>query len=240
MTIKKVIQTLQQRGVKVTAFKRKDGGYLIKSLDGQSFKKSEGNKAARAMLGVTLSPEKTQQLKDATKQRIAISKGKASRVTPLDKAIKNQIARINRKLKKLSIKEGKKRGRIHVSTVRANIRKYGQDWVKKQLDSVERYHQGYAYAKNVKLLMGRLDLVGQKIITLTKSSMLPEYKEMLIKVKEEIYSTLNKMINAGDKFQESWINDIYQHLYEVENAARFGNYSAVIDELKMIKKIIKL
>ena len=106
MTIKKVIQTLQKRGVKVTAVKRKDGGYLIKSLDGQSFKKSEGNKVARSMLGITLSPEKTQQLKDATKQRIAISKGKASRVTPLDKAIKNQIARINRKLKKLSIKEG--------------------------------------------------------------------------------------------------------------------------------------
>ena len=143
-------------------------------------------------------------------------------------------------MKKLSIKEGKKRGRIHVSTVRANIRKYGQDWVKKQLDSVERYHQGYAYAKNVKLLMGRLDLVGQKIIALTKTSMLPEYKKMLVKVKEEIYSTLNKMINAGDRFQESWINDIYQHLYEVENAARFGNYSTVIDELKMIKKIIKL
>lgn len=240
MTIKKVIQTLQQKGVKVTAVKRSDGGYLIKSLDGKSFKKSEGNKAARAMLGITLSPEKSQQLKEATKQRVAISKGKADKVAPLDKTIKNQIARINRKLKKLSIKEGKKRGRIHVSTVRANIRKYGQDWVKKQLDSVERYHQGYAYAKNVKLLMGRLDLVGQKIIALTKTKMLPEYKEMLIKVKEEIYSTLNKMTSIGDKFQESWINDIYQHLYEVENAARFGNYSVVIDELKMIKKIIKV
>ena len=47
MTIKQVITQLKSQGYKVEAYKRKDGGYLIKSINGQKFKGAAGNEMAR-------------------------------------------------------------------------------------------------------------------------------------------------------------------------------------------------
>ena len=66
MSVRELVKALRKEGHKVTYRKRKDGGILIKSIDGQKFKGAKGNLLARQMLGINLSEKRALQSRYAT------------------------------------------------------------------------------------------------------------------------------------------------------------------------------
>ena len=72
MTMIEVVRELQQQGHQVDFYVRKDGGILVKSIDGKRYTKgASGNKEARAMVGeqAQISEARISQLKYATRSR---------------------------------------------------------------------------------------------------------------------------------------------------------------------------
>ena len=49
MTLREIVNELRAQGHQVEIYNRKDGGILVKSIDGMSFKAAEGNTLARQM-----------------------------------------------------------------------------------------------------------------------------------------------------------------------------------------------
>ena len=102
MTVKQIIDLLKQQGHKVDAYKRKDGGYLIKAIDGAKFSGAKGNEAARAMVNVSLSQRREKQLRSITPK----AKTKAAKIrkapkppkAPLPEDLRKAIRRTQEKL----------------------------------------------------------------------------------------------------------------------------------------------
>lgn len=74
MTIKKSIKELRTRGYRVSYRQRKDGGILIKSINGQKYRGATGNSVARAILGQKLSEARQVQLRRLNPYKIEYEK----------------------------------------------------------------------------------------------------------------------------------------------------------------------
>ena len=125
MTIRNVVSKLRQEGYKVTYRVRKDGGVLIKSINGQKFKGATGNTLARQLSGETISESREIQLRYATVKRKWI-RGKLP--------TKKNIGDLSyKRTKRVAMEEGK-------------------EAVFKYLSEKEKYAAGIAYTENVRLL----------------------------------------------------------------------------------------
>ena len=70
MTMMEVVRQLQAQGHEVDFYVRKDGGILIRKIDGERFPSgASGNARARQLVGASLSEAREKQLKYATRQR---------------------------------------------------------------------------------------------------------------------------------------------------------------------------
>lgn len=210
MTLKKIINQLVTLGYRVTARKRTDGGYLIQSINDIKYTAAEGNKVAREILGISLSQKKTNQLKSIARPKLP----------PLPKEIKNQIARINRRLRRIGKKYKGKPERITTKQVRENIKKFGLQEVQRKLDSLERYKKGYARLENIKWFLVRIlrdndlwpspewDKIYQYIV----------HKSMFI-FDKDLMASYNVLYDAEHKLAlvqyegQGYINDIVKDAY---------------------------
>ena len=143
MTIRKIIQMLEAKGFKLTARKRRDGGYIITSINDERFSAAKGNAKAREILNVSLSKKKEEQLKRISRPRLA----------PIPKEVRNQLNRINARLRR----QGKKQaGRVTARQYRINVEKYGEEEAIRKLNDLERYYKGYANFDNIRWLLARI------------------------------------------------------------------------------------
>lgn len=148
MTMMKVVSQLQKEGHKVTYYIRKDGGILIKSIDGRSYSGATGNAAARSMVGATISEARTSQLKYITKER---SKRR--------RTLEGKVAEEYKKVKKVwnkrfKAKKGEASGHGYLprSKVRYIYETYGEEEALRRLSNMERYAMGIAYPENIQAL----------------------------------------------------------------------------------------
>ena len=93
MTIKESITQLKARGYRVSYRQRKDGGVIIKSINGQRFSGAKGNAQARSLLGTTLSVARSAQLERLNPYTIVktkyVGKDIKGRTRTLTKVTKN-------------------------------------------------------------------------------------------------------------------------------------------------------
>lgn len=146
MTVRKIIESLRMRGYQVEARKRKDGGYLIVSINGIKYVGALGNAEARKILNVSLSKKKEEQLKRIGRSRLA----------PIPKEVRNQINRINARLRRQAKKQAGREARVTAKQYRINVEKYGEEEALRKLTNLERYHKGYANFDNIRWLLARI------------------------------------------------------------------------------------
>jgi len=187
-----IIQSLKKQGYKVSFYKRKDGGYLIKSIGHQKFTGAKGNIQARAIVGVNLSQARTFQLERLNK---SIRKIK----TPLSPALKSKIARVQRIWRKTHTTA---KGTIKTSSIRYQVETYGEEEAFDKFEKAERYALGYAYSENISFLKERI--------------------QQLAKNEDDVSSDFEEMLETFDdddfimNFKEEWIQKINEIVYEAE------------------------
>ena len=194
MNLIEIIKLLEEQGHEVEFSHRKDGGYIIRKIDGQHFTAKSGNVMARRMTGQKLSQAREIQL-----ARIKTPKGK--RQTKLEEVPED----VKRMLRKVQTSWRKKhpdiRGTATMKNVRWFLKTHGKEATMLSLDKSYRYSQGFAYIDNVNHLIERIRLD----LAVEQSSDM-----------EEIISLIESKMMM---FKEEWISPCYQALYEWEKGA---------------------
>ena len=194
MTMRQVVMELQSRGYQVEYYKRKDGGILIRRIDGEVFSSgASGNKRARQILGVKISEAIESQLKYATRSRKV-------KKPSLDDEVYKQFY----KTKKVWNKAFKStKGKPHPAgyfgwkRIKYTMEHYGREEALRRISEAEKYASGYAYTKNIEYLAVYI----QDVATKTGSQALQRLHDDLL---GNMYS-----------IKEDWIKPAYDELYKL-------------------------
>lgn len=194
MSILDIIELLKEQGHSVQYYHRKDGGYVITRINGQSFRGKSGNVVARQMTGQVLSHARIIQL-----ARIRTHKGHfgAEKKEPLPKELIKEMRKVQRAWRK---NHPDIRGTISTSNVRYYYTNYGKEKTLEALDKNMRYAQGLTYIDNVNFLLdrikGNLDKDGSSAM-------------------QEVYDLIK---NKALEMREEWMQQLhYDCLQEWEN-----------------------
>lgn len=193
MTMIEVVRELQQQGHKVDFYVRKDGGILVKRIDGERFSGATGNKRAREITGAEISEARISQLKYATKTR------KRKKLS-LDEEIEQEYNRV-KKIWKKRIKPTKGKphhaGYFGKGRIEYAMKHYGKKEALRRIFEAERYATGLAYSKNVQILASFI-----------KSAGIQYNSQELIKLAEDIEENAYAI-------REEWIVPAYDELYKL-------------------------
>ena len=198
MTMRQIVSKLESQGHKVTYYVRKDGGILIKSIDGERFTTgASGNIRARQLLGVDISQARSHQLEYATRQR-----GRPR--FKLEDEIEKEYQRVKKIWRrKIKPKKGEPhpagyfgRGRIEYA-----VKKFGKEEALRRIREAERYALGIAYSKNVEYLITMIRDAGLKLNS-------QELIQLANDVQENIYN-----------IKDEWIKPAYDELYKLNTGA---------------------
>lgn len=194
MTMREVVTSLQSRGHQVSFYVRKDGGILIKSIDGQRFPSgAKGNKIARFMVGENISEARSSQLKFATRQR------KYKRPV-LDDEVRQEWQRVKKKWNRAFKAKGGKphpAGYFGWKRINDSIKNYGKDEALRRIREAERYASGIAYSKNVEILA-----------QFVKNAAINSQSDDLMKLADDI-------VMYAYSIKEEWIQPAYDELYKL-------------------------
>lgn len=194
MTMMEVVRQLQAEGHEVDFYMRKDGGILVRKIDGERYPSgASGNARARQLVGATISEARVKQLKYATRQR-KIKK------PSLDDAIEKEYKKVKKKWNKaFKSKKGKPhpagyfgRGRIQYA-----IDHYGKEEALRRIREAERYASGVAYSKNVEQLAYFIKSAGA-----TYNS-------------QELEKLADDLLENAFSIKEEWIAPAYEELYKL-------------------------
>lgn len=196
MTIREIVNILQSQGHSISYYVRKDGGILIKEIDGQRFSGAMGNLYARAMTGQRLSVKRAEQLHKITYT------GKRAKKYIEDREIKRLLQRVQRKWNKaFPHKRGEAplQGLKTAKGVKWTIEHKGRAEAIRLLKEAERYASGKAYTENIQQLIYYVRDVARKLDS-----------DLLHELADDIES------NAW-KIMENRIYPAYHELYQLEH-----------------------
>ena len=200
MTVRELINELIKQGHKVEFRERSERegkGVRITSINGVHYTGSEGNKEARAILGVKLSQAYQTHL-----AKIKTPKGKfgTKKKAPIDEEIKKKIRSLQRKFKKRGIKEGMPTLRNY----RYVLEHYGKEEADRLLEGAGRYVKGIAYIKNIQALIERMN----NDLTTSNDSSISRARDII----QDYYNI------GAPNFKDSELMDLYELLYAWEQA----------------------
>ena len=194
MTMREIVSRLQAQGHSVSYYVRKDGGILIKSIDGERYTSgASGNARARQLVGVSISEARQAQLKYATRARRV-------KKPSLEDEVQKEYYRVKKKWNKAFKAKGGKphpAGYFGWNRIKYAIEHYGKEEALRRIREAERYASGIAYAKNVEILAQYIKSVGDQLNS-------PE----LIKLSEDL-------IANAYTIKEEWIKPAYDELYKL-------------------------
>ena len=198
MSMIEVVRRLQSQGHIVNFYVRKDGGILVKSIDGEKFPSgASGNARARQMVGASISEARLSQLKYATRAR-RIKK------PSLDDEIRKEFERVKKKWNKaFKSKKGKPHpaGYFGWARIKWSLEHYGKEEALRRIREAERYASGIAYSKNVETLAMFIKVAGQQYNS-------PEFTQLA-----------EDLLNNAYLIKESWIAPAYDELYKLNQGA---------------------
>ena len=194
MTMMEVVRQLQAQGHEVDFYVRKDGGILVKNIDGEKFPTgASGNARARQIAGASISEARISQLKYATRARKV-------KKPSLDDEVRKEFERVKKKWNKSFKSKGGKphpAGYFGWKRIKYAIDHYGREEALRRIREAERYASGIAYTKNVEILAQYIKSVGDQLNS-------PE----LIKLSEDL-------IANAYSIKEEWIKPAYDELYKL-------------------------
>ena len=194
MTMMEVVRQLQAQGHEVDFYVRKDGGILVRKIDGERYPSgASGNARARQLAGAPISEARVKQLKYATRQR-KIKK------PSLDDAIEKEYKRVKKKWNKaFKSKKGKPHpaGYFGKGRIQYAIDHYGKEEALRRIREAERYASGVAYSKNVEQLAYFIKSAGA-----TYNS-------------QELEKLSDDLLENAFSIKEEWIRPAYDELYKL-------------------------
>lgn len=198
MTMLQTVVQLQAKGHKVEYYIRKDGGILVKSIDGVRYPSgASGNARARELAGTSLSEARGKQLKYATRTRKTYRRKNIS----LDEQLEREFARVKKKWNKaFKSKEGKPHpaGYFGKSRIKYAIEHYGKEEALRRILEAERYASGLAYSKNVEILGQFIKLAGDDLHS------------------QELLDLAQDVLDNAYTIREEWIYPAYRELYKLD------------------------
>lgn len=214
MPIKQVIEKLTQQGHHVTYYKRKDGGYLIKSIDGQKYTGAMGNKIGRAILGQTLSVKRAEQLYKITFE--PESKRQKAIISYRHEKVKEKLKKVQKVWNKAFKESGFKEGKKTAKKVKWNLEHKGEAETMRLLDEAERYAQGKAYSKNIDYLASQVEIYAEDFGSI------------------ELQELANDIRKFAYKIEEDGIPEAYKWLYKLDKGVPIN------EVIRNVRKILKL
>ena len=195
MTIREIIKVLSSQGHTVSYYVRKDGGVLIKSIDGRRFTGASGNVYARSITGQLLSEKRSMQLEKITYT------GKRAKSYIEDREVKRLLQKVQRKWNKAFRKNGQvpSVGRKTAKGVKWSLVHKGKEETIRLLKEAERYASGLAYSRNI-----------EQLAMYVKQAGVDYDSEELMQLGDDILS------NAW-MIKEDTIRPAYEELYELNH-----------------------
>lgn len=194
MTMMEVVRQLQAQGHEVDFYVRKDGGILVRNIDGERYPSgASGNARARQMVGASISEARISQLKYATRARKV-------KKPSLDDAIKKEYDRVKKKWNKAFKAKGGKphpAGYFGWNRIKYAVEHYGKEEALRRIREAERYASGIAYAKNVEILAQYIKSVGDQLNS------------------QELVKLSDDLIANAYSIKEEWIKPAYDELYKL-------------------------
>ena len=195
MTMMEVVRKLQAQGHEVDFYVRRDGGILVKNIDGEKFPTgASGNARARQQAGTSISEARISQLKYATRAR-GIKK------PSLDDEIYSEFKRVKKKWNRAFKSKGGKphpAGYFGWSRIKYSIEHYGRDEALRRIREAERYTSGIAYSKNIEYLVFYIKNAGIQYQSNELIQLAEDLNENAYQVKDE------------------WIYPAYKELYKLD------------------------
>lgn len=212
MTTRNIVKQLQSQGYEVKVYVRKDGGVLIKAINGKKFTGAKGNIYARELLGIQFSKRRSEQLHKITRARSYYKTHKIETPEDLERFRKS----VMRKWKKADL-----RGSISKYNLKKMIEDRGVEGAKQYLIEMERHTEGKAYFSAIE---GLLDRISQDMNV----------------VDGEDYSWLEMLYNLIDskkeEFKQEWLFAIFDELYEFESNPNMSAHDLYIKVASLINE----
>lgn len=203
MKMIEVVAKLQSQGHQVDFYVRKDGGILVRSIDGKKYgqaynKKTgqlSGNQMAMKLAGTTPSEARIAQLKYATRAR------RVKKPSPED-AVYKEWERVHKKwTKAFKSKKGKPHSAGYFGWGRIDyaLKHGGKEEAMAVIARAERYASGIAYARNVEHLADYIMDASAKLGS------------------QELAQLANEIIENSLNIKEEWILPAYEALYDLNH-----------------------
>lgn len=223
MKLIEIIRELQRQGNVINYYHRKDGGYIITSINGIKYKGATGNNVARSMLGTTLeeSISSNKGLIRTLGKNISYKKGRV-RKEKLDEDVKKSLHRVQRKWRKM-FKDKKGYGTITTKTIREHLKKYGKEATLEHLKQLENYSKGIAYDKNVEALASYVRDLANKLTG--------EAQRVALKLAEDI------ILKGMGIIREEDIYPFYIRLYDLKGDLSQSLQVQILNDARMILKL---
>ena len=194
MTMMEVVRQLQAQGHEVDFYVRKDGGILVKNIDGEKFTTgASGNARARQIAGASISEARISQLKYATRAR-------GVKKPSLDDEIYSEFIRVKKKWNRAFKAKGGKphpAGYFGWNRIKYSIEHYGRDEALRRIREAERYASGIAYTKNVEYLATQIENAGNKLQS------------------QELLTLAEDLRDNAYSIRDEWIKPAHDELYKL-------------------------
>lgn len=224
MTIKEIIKALQEKGHNVEAYKRKDGGYLIRSIDDKTFIAAKGNAAARKMMNTTLaeSIKGNVGLQATLKSNIQYKKFSDKRYK-FTKDLEKEFRKTQR-IWREKRKEGAniKGGRITKARAREVLKSEGRKGLLKYLKQLQGYARGYAYDGVIIALADYVEITAEKCKGRAKA--------VCLRFASKIRHSLGKILEKN-------IYPTYYKLYDLKESMSAEEQISILEDAKTILDI---
>lgn len=219
-TMLSVVAELLSGGHQVAYYVRKDGGILIRSIDGERFQGAKGNIRARQMAGVQLSEARTTQLRYATATRKELRTPSLQK-TQVKDAIWKEYARVKKMWNKaFKSKNGKSHpaGYFGKARIKKSIRDWGEEEALRRISEAEKYASGIAYSKNVQQLAELIRNAGD------------QYES------QELKDLAEDLIQNAYSIRDEWIYPAYDKLYDLNKGANPKEVANLVRSILRLEK----
>ena len=192
-----IVNELISGGHQVNFYIRKDGGILIRNIDGEHFTGAKGNARARSMAGQTLSEARFKQLNYATQVRMHPVKN-----VQVKDSIREEYLRVKKMWNKAFKAKGGKphpAGYFGWKRIKKSIQDYGEAEALRRISEAEKYASGVAYSKNVQILAGFIKEAGDKAGS------------------AELQKLAQDVLDNAFSIREEWIYEAYKALYKLND-----------------------
>ena len=204
MKLEDVVKAFSVR-YNVEYVKRKEGGIIIKSINGVKYKGKSGNVYFRKLTNTTLSTAQKEAIRAGSSKKKAIAEAKAQGLPKPRKARKKKSLKLGKQLSKRlrktrkafkELDENQKRivGTPTRKKILQSLKREGRKATTQKLKEAERYAKGKIYSAQMEFIIKRIeetaDMRGEdvsELVDFLRSHKNSFYEERFIAFKEEMY-----------------------------------------------------